>query len=239
MIDIAICDDEIQFCSELEKMLEKMATLFQKKIEINVFYAGEELYQYLSKGNDYDLIFLDIELKDMNGIDIGKKIRKELNNEHSKIVYISWQDEYAMSLFDVRPHHFLIKPINEAELHKVCKSAFKLIEKENEFFEYKIGHTVYKKKFKDIIYFESNNRKINIITTDGIMTFYGRLNEVYTKVEEYKFLYIHKSYIINYQHVSMFEYDRVTMSNSQVLPISQSKRKSIRKKQTDYRRGVI
>ncbi|MEL7568552.1 MAG: response regulator [Dehalobacterium sp.] len=80
-------------------------------MEIEVFFSGEKLYQFICEGACFDIVFLDIELPKISGIDIGKKIRDEMHDETTKIVYISGKDSYAMGLFDVRPLNFLIKPI--------------------------------------------------------------------------------------------------------------------------------
>lgn len=69
------------------------------------------MYQFICEGACFDIVFLDIELPKISGIDIGKKIRDEMHDETTKIVYISGKDSYAMGLFDVRPLNFLIKPI--------------------------------------------------------------------------------------------------------------------------------
>ena len=93
---------------------------------------------------------------------------------------------------------------------------------------------------KDILYFESNNREVRIVKTDDDEIFYGKLNDVFKQVAKYYFMFIHKSYIVNYIFVTKFKYEEVTMSNSEVLPISQSRRKSIRELQIRFEKeGVL
>ena len=92
---------------------------------------------------------------------------------------------------------------------------------------------------KDILYFESDNRKINIYTTKGQISFYGILSEVLEELDEFDFLFIHQSYIVNYNHIISFEYNQVTMSNDTILPISQSRRKIIREQQLNLARKGI
>jgi DNA-binding LytR/AlgR family response regulator len=92
---------------------------------------------------------------------------------------------------------------------------------------------------KDILYFESNNREVKIVTTEGEEIFYGKLNDVFKQVAKHHFMFIHKSYIINYFFVTKFTYEEVTMSNSEVLPISQSRRKSIREMQIRFEKEGV
>jgi DNA-binding LytR/AlgR family response regulator len=108
MLRIAICDDDKQLCLELKSILNEISENSDENFEISTFYGGEELYDFLEVGNRFDLIFLDIELCEINGVEVGRKIREELNDELTQIVYISGKDTYAMELFDIRPLNSLL-----------------------------------------------------------------------------------------------------------------------------------
>ncbi|WP_303868921.1 LytTR family DNA-binding domain-containing protein [Acetobacterium wieringae] len=78
------------------------------------------------------------------------------------------------------------------------------------------------------------NREIKITTITGDDLFYGKLRDIYPQLEGDRFIKIHKSYLVNYEHVVTFKYNEVRMSNSDCLPISQLKRKEIRALQLRY-----
>lgn len=237
---IAICDDEQVICSTIENIVLNYCAESNLKIETQVFYSGEELYKFLQKGQYFDLLFLDIELKLINGIEVGRKIRGELDNQIIQIVYISGKDSYYRDLFDVRPMHFLQKPIEEIEIIKDLRLAMKLIDKLDGVFTYKKGHETFKKAVKNILYFESANREVKMVTTEGEEKFYGKLEDVFDQVAKYHFIYIHKSYIVNYFYIMKFKYEEVTMSNSEELPISQARRKATRELQVRFEKeGII
>ena len=221
-------------CSQIENTILKYAAENNEKIDTQVFYSGEELNKFLGMGQTFDLIFLDIELKLINGIEVGKKIREEMDNQTLQIVYISGKDNYYRDLFDVRPMHFLHKPISEADIIKDVRLAMKLSDKLGGVFIYKKGHEVYRQPVKNILYFESNNREVKMVTSDGEEVFYGKLDDVYKQVAKYHFMYIHKSYIVNYFFVTKFRYEEVTMSNMEVIPISQARRKATRELQVRF-----
>jgi len=231
---IAICDDEQVICSQIENFILKYAAESNEKIDTQVFYSGEELVRFLEMGQNFDLIFLDIELNLINGIEVGKKIREEMDNQILHIVYVSGKDNYYRDMFDVRPMHFLQKPIVEAEIIKDVRLAMKLTDKLGGVFIYKKGHEVYRKPVKNILYFESSNREVKMVTDGGEEVFYGKLDEVYDQVAKYHFMFIHKSYIVNYFYVTKFRYEEVTMSNMEVLPISQARRKTTRELQVKF-----
>lgn len=228
MLRIAICDDEEALCSSFEEMLLRIARESSEQFDIDVFYTGEELYKYIEAGEQFDIILLDIELKMMNGVEVGYKIRNDLQNDITQIVYISGNESYAMELFQVRPLNFLIKPVTYERMQSMMNTAMRIVNKGNQFFEYQFKHASYKVPIKDILYFESENRKINIITADEVYSFYGTIDEVFKKVKQYNFLDIHKSYLVNYNYIVKFEYRQVTLSNKRILPISQMNRKRIR-----------
>ncbi len=234
MFRIAICDDEQVICSQIENIILNYAAENNEKIDTQVFYSGEELGRFLDMGQSFDLLFLDIELKLINGIEVGRKIRGELDNQIMQIVYISGKDSYFRDLFEVRPMHFLQKPIDDGEIIKDIRLAMKLTDKLGGVFIYKKGHEIYRKPVKNILYFESNNREVKMVTSDGEEIFYGKLDDVYDQVAKYHFMYIHKSYIVNYFFVTKFRYEEVTMSNMEVLPISQARRKATREMQVKY-----
>lgn len=230
MLRIAICDDEKIICTGLEDVLYEIGKDINQEIETEVYYSGENLCDYLCEGNRFDLIFLDIELSNINGVEVGKIIREKLKDELTQIVYISGNESYAMELFEIRPLNFLIKPFSKEKLEEVLLKAIKLLHKENNFFEYKNNNITFSILLKDILYFESHGRKVNIFLSNETKSFYGKLSTVEEQIHNQDFIMIHKSYLINLNHCIEYTYEYVKMSNEEVLTISQNNRKSVREK---------
>ena len=93
MIRAAICDDEIGTCSDIENMILNYAKRQALQIDTEVFYSGETLFWTIKNKDKYDLIFLDIQLVQLNGVQVGKQIREQLGNEKISIVYISSKED--------------------------------------------------------------------------------------------------------------------------------------------------
>ena len=222
MITIAICDDEKEICSKVESILSDYSTSKKIKIDISVFYSGQNLLEYIRHGNSFDLIFLDIEMEQLNGIEFGNALRSELVDDDTRIVYISWKQSYAMDLFRIRPYHFLIKPIEEnvSAMEKIISDVNEELIKNRKFFHYQIGKTYSKEPYSNIRYFSSENRVVNIHTMSNDITFYGKLDDVELDTEGSVFLRVHKSLLINVKHVKRFEGKDVHMDNGEVLEIS-------------------
>lgn len=240
MFRIAICDDEEVICAQIENIILDYALTHKEKIDIQVFYSGEELCKFLEMGQGFDLLFLDIMMKMLNGIEVGRKIREEMDNQFLQIVYVTGNDNYFKEMFDVRPMHFIQKPIDEAEIIKDVRLALRLSDKLGGTFIYRKAHQTFRVPVKEIIYFESSNREVKMVTIEGTEIFYSTLDEVHKQLAKYHFMHIHKSYVVNYFLITKFRYDEVTMSNNEVLPISQARRKVIRELQLEYEKeGLI
>lgn len=228
MMKVAICDDDRLICSQVEDILLKYANQNYIKINTDVFYSGEGLLNCFNQGDSFDLIYLDIELGKINGVEVGHQIRKIMKNYKTEIVYISGKDKYYRQLFDIQPLNFIEKPINSQPVIEALELALERLNKSTGFFQYQKGHEIYKAEISRIIYFESLNREVRIVMTDQEDLFYGNLEDILIRVSGYSFLKIHRSYLINYNHASILRYSEVVMSNGTVLPISRNKRQEIR-----------
>lgn len=237
IIKIAICDDETYMCSQLESMLDDILTEMGVIYEIETFGSGESFCSKIEKGR-FDLVFLDIELPNINGVAVGKYIREIMKDELVQIVYISGKDGYAMELFQFRPMNFLKKPLKQEEVKGVIQKYEVVTEQNYPRFSYKKGSKYYQILMSDIMYFENVNRKVIICTKDYEDEFYGSIEDIYDEVRDKDFLLIHKSIIINYRFVREMKYKEVTMANGKIHPISQGKRPEVRTKYMQMRKRV-
>lgn len=239
VLQIAICDDEFQVCSEIESIILKFQKESGLEIKMETFYSGESLCEFIQHEHFFDLIFLDIEMKDWNGMKVGGYIRRRLEDYTTKLVYISSKEIYDRLLFEVQPFHFIPKPVKpELIVRDICL-VLKIIQRTNMGFSYRVGSECYKKPIQEILYFESISRQIKMITKQEKIIFYGTMEEVVEQVPQYQFLQIHRSYLVNYEQVKQFRYKEVIMSNGETLPISQLRRTSIRKMQVLLEREMI
>lgn len=146
------------------------------------------------------------------------------------LVYISSKKEYALELFQNQPFDFLVKPIKKEKLCHVMDKIINIIGKNECNFIYKNQGNTYHVVYKDILYFQSNGRKINIVMENEIQSFYGKLSDIEKECPESLFLRIHKSYLINMYYVKEITYKWIKMINGDVLDISRSNRVAIRRK---------
>ena len=200
---IAICDDDIYTCTSIENLIIKYKQDMGIEIEVDIYYSGEKLCQKLNDKEIYDLIFLDIELLNINGIDVGRFIRNELKDD------------------------ILIKPLDDKDVLCVLKQILKKIDKGKKYFEFGINKNVYRVKFNEIVYFQSDKRKIILVTINERLEFYGNLTAIYKNLPE-EYIRVHKSYIINNNYASEYTYEWVKMLNDEIIMISKPYRKEVR-----------
>ena len=231
MFKIAICDDVPSVCSDLKAMIMDMKNdLICKEITIDTFYSGEALIDNIKEENLYDLIFLDIELGKINGVEVGHIIRKQMEDYVTKIIYISSKDIYDRQLFDVQPLHFLKKPIDSKKVFDDIQLAMKISEKENRNFEFKSFRNTIKVPYRDILYFESRGRKVFLMGTKNNYIFYGNIKDLEEVLPKF-FIYPNRSYFVNYEFVTCFKFEELIMTDGSIIPISRNKRKEIRELQ--------
>lgn len=218
IMKVAICDDNKEFVLILEKYLEDMDVT---DIDCEVFYDGEALVDTYKRGSaDYDVVFLDMEMDRLNGIDAANMIRKM--DENVLIVFVTSHRKYVYKSFECSPFRFIVKPVSFEEFKDVFE---KICIKLNDKPQYIV---FYEKKEKirlscsDIIYFSCKTHDIIIHKKDGhthkMRKSIGKLME---DLDDSKFVQVHRSYIINLEHVYKVGNNYVTMHHTdKLIPIS-------------------
>lgn len=232
---IAICDDERDICELIRRLVEKYKRENKEQFDIQVFYSGEDLVEYMKDGNQVDLLFLDICFSNgMNGVDVGHIIRNQLDDQLLKLVYVSGWDEYDRQLFDYQPMNFIEKPINENKVLEAIARAKRLLDISETAFYYPKRYGQGYVKYRDIMYFESQGRHVEIHLCDQTIEYCGKIKTVAEKVCDKGFIQIHRSYIVNYDYISQVEYERIFLTNSKELTIGETFVKQVHEKLTEW-----
>ena len=116
MYKIAVCDDEERIVSEVKNIIEE----WDSSIEVVCFSSGEKLVENYE---GYEAVFLDIDMKGMNGIETGKAIRRL--DKDTKIVYLTAYRDYVAGAFGVHAFQYLLKPVNKKAVTGVLEEIFR------------------------------------------------------------------------------------------------------------------
>lgn len=227
MLNIAICDDDIQTTGKMDMLIQKIAKQNYYLSEIKVFWDGKSLVDAVKEGQSFDIIYLDIEMDKVDGISAAKEIR--VYDKNVRIIYVTSHENYVMESFSVHPFQYLVKPVSEKQMEDCFKSVCEDISSEDFYFRYSFQRANHKIPIHNILYFESNKRKVSIITENDTFEFYGKLNKVEKSLKKCKipFLRVHQSYLANYKHIEMLSYDLIVMDNGKEISISEDRRKMI------------
>ena len=238
MLNIVICDDDEQFVYDLESILLEYLNNNNFKADIQTFTDPNELITYLNNDENVELLFLDIEFGSMTGIEIGNCLREELHNDLTQIVFVSSKESYAMQLFNIRPFDFLVKPVDHNKVNHIMDEYNRIYRFHRNLFEYHVGKQVYNIDEQAVMYFQSEGRKIIMVTSIGKREFYGKLSDIAEKLKAHSFFEVHKSFIINSRYVSEYGREQVVMTNGDVIPVSRSMRDRLNKLIIEEKWGI-
>ena len=239
MIKIAICDDDIMLTTMIEEMIYEIGKEQSIKIRCEIFFDGSTLVEYIRQKNYYDLIYLDIEMREVGGLDAAQEIREM--DIPALIVYISNYEKYLKELFNTEPFRFLSKPIDPENFKAVFLAAYKRICHRVEYFSFTYNKSLVKVPLGSVHYFESNNRVIYIHLSrnfkseneelgSGKYKFYGKMNDIEAQLSysNSRFIRIHQSYLVNFDYIKSMNFNYIVMSDGTILQISEDRQRSVR-----------
>lgn len=216
---IAVCDDEKYFLDEICLIIES----FYKSLDINCipFSDGREIISAYEKGQRFDAIFLDIEMKHIDGMKTAEKIR-EYSSE-VPIIFLTSHTELAMEGYEVGAFRFLQKPVKKEKLEQALIDIKGLYEGRKTILLKESGneHIVVA---EDIIFVESDNNAVRFVTCDKEYKVRMKLKEAQTMLCDIStdFCRIHRCNIVHLGHVISYSDKEVRLDNGETLLISKS-----------------
>lgn len=140
MINIAICDDEKIITSQIDNLISDICNRENIPVDTDVFFSGNGLQKEIESGTRYDLIFLDIHMKNGDGITTAQNIRKI--DENALLIYVSSYDKYMIELFRLDVFAFIRKPIEHDNFEKIFKDANQKISNKMFYFSFRYRNQV-------------------------------------------------------------------------------------------------
>ena len=217
---IAVCDDD-------KAAREHIVSLVKEQIqdaEIMSFATGEEM---LVVQSTFDISFLDVEMREISGMDVANHIRQEeQGNTKSIIIFVTGYEKYMNSAFDVSAFHYLLKPIDEEKFRSVFGRAldelYAVMERTKRFILVRNSGIQQKVYLKDIYYIESANKKIIIHTKMGVLDSYRKMNEL-EQMTGRGFYRCHRCYLVNMEQIVSYNADTIKVVNGDKLILAQKK----------------
>lgn len=215
----AICDDEQNQIEYITSIVASWSAHEGHGCEIRTFASAEAFLFEYEEDKAYDILLLDVEMKNMNGIELAKRIRKD--NNRAEIIFITSHFEFVGEGYEVDALHYLIKPISVEKLTQVLtKAAEKLSVEPPSVVISCEGETV-KLYESDILYVESFLHYIVIHTKDNEYKIKENISVFENKVSDV-FYRIHRSYLVSLKYITRISRTSVNIGNTE-LPLSRGK----------------
>lgn len=227
---VAICEDKKVAAAQVEQYLLELKT---KNLECDVFYDGSELINYLETGKEpYQIYLLDIRMPHIDGIQTAKWIRQR--DQAAVIIFMTNYKEYVYDVFEALPFRFLQKPVTRHSLKTAVFDAMNYLYTIKKYLIFTVEKEQYQIAYDEILYLESELRKIHLYTRNESFEFYGKLNQIEKALDPNLFVRIHVSYLVNLEYVRKVTKEEAEMVHGMVLPISKKYRDMFREKQMDF-----
>ncbi|WMJ88128.1 LytR/AlgR family response regulator transcription factor [Anaerocolumna sp. MB42-C2] len=219
MLRIAICDDENRARDMLRFSLEKILEENKEEV-VYEFSSGAGAVRWLKQHpGEIDLLFLDVEMEGISGIETARQIRKF--DQNLKIVFVTGYPDFVFDGYRVQALDYLLKPTNLVRLSEVLHLVRKLVcDSYNEQFTFQNADGTYRLYLKDILYCFSDRRKVFVVTRNKTLSLYAKLEEVQNQLGA-EFIRIHQRFLVNAAAVEQIN-NKLVVVDGQELPLSRS-----------------
>lgn len=219
-MNIAICDDDKKLLKDFRHLIEIHMDLTGINYHITEFTSGEELLEYKNK-KDIHLLFLDIKMGSVDGMETARQLKK--SGKKMLIIFVTAYPDFVFQGYEVQAFHYILKPYRETKIKEVLDRAISELDIRKE-------HSLVIQQRSGILcintqkvtYFKSDKRNIFAVSTEGTDIFYGKLNDVETKMPPC-YQRIHNRYLINLNYVSEIG-SNYCICHDEKLPVSRTYR---------------
>ena len=198
---IAVCDDEKVYRYEIIDLLNMYAAENNIILNVTEFDDGRKL---VTSKTVFDMIFLDHQMRDLNGLDTIKSIREK--NIDTKVVFVSSYSDIVFDSMKYNAYRFIVKPVSREKLYEAMDSALEMSSSERKLIvkdeNYNESIVVYE---KDIIYAQADNVYTYIITDEGTYRYPYNLSALEEELDSGGFFRTNRSYIVNLEHINSYD----------------------------------
>ncbi|MDE6845492.1 MAG: LytTR family DNA-binding domain-containing protein [Lachnospiraceae bacterium] len=234
MLQIAICDDEQFYREKMKKLVEGYLEKRRLQYTLHLFLSGEEFLKQCENSVKYDIVFLDINMEQIDGIQTAKRIRSFHSNTY--IVFVTAFIDYALEGYKVNAVRYLMKDAIDLAMEECMMAILQKMQIAQVTFAFLEGE---KRLYIDnILYVESRGHKsIFHYMEEKIVAYqiYEKLDSVEKRLENCNFLRIHKSYLVNMKHIRRVSNYVAFLDTDEELPIPRLRFQRVKEAFVDYK----
>lgn len=235
-IRIGICDDETFFREELDKLVSVYANEAEQDLEIRTYAYAKDLAKDILEGNEnYHMLFLDVEMDGMSGMDAAKKLREE--GYEGVICFVTGKDQYALDAFSVEAIGYLQKPAKYQDVKRMVQKALVQIyyqrdeeEAKKRYLEIVTQNEKVMIDIRQILYVEKRRNQCVIHLEDSEIVCYETLKSLFERLDKQNFCFTHQGFIVNFDKIKEVKKDIVCLGAGREIPVSRRYQNELRER---------
>lgn len=227
---IAVCDDDKRDIARIKKLVKAYDADNHIVLSISEYESGFELLKAIINGENVDIIFLDINMDDMDGLSVAKRIR-EIDDDVPIILVTAFMN-YALDGYKVKASRFLIKDDLDKTFDECMDDICKDIRKKSKTIAFNCVEGEMRLKASDIILIETSGHKNLIKLKNETYQIYEKLDGLEEMLKGYGFLRTHNSFLVNMAHIRGINSYVLTLDDGRQLPVPKARYKQVRQEYT-------
>ena len=225
---IAICDDQAVCLEQTLSAVRKCVSISEARIDL---YKSGLAFLKEFNSRPYDLVFLDIEMPEIDGITLAKNLRKL--NADVPIIFLTSHLEYALVGYEVNALRYLTKPVDTEKLREVLSIVMDRM-RQQRILWIKTDMGEQKLPVKDILYMEAQNQNIMIHTVKDAYCVRYNLSDYEKELSQDGFFRIHRGYLVSLSRIKSVGKGETILANNTALPVSRTKEKELKEALFQY-----
>lgn len=228
-IHAAICDDDRSFGILLKKYISEYFQDSAISVTLDVFSDSEALFLALRQKVSYQILFLDIDMPGLNGIDLAKRVRHLKHTPY--FIFVSGVETMVFQSFTVNPFWFVRKRLWKKELKEALASLKKeLLDHENHLISLTVGTSIYKIDILSLLYVECTDKVLHFHYPfpENNLDIKYKLSDLEELLAPMGFIRVHKGYLVNYRCIFNIDRSGILLDNGELIPVSKYRLQEIK-----------
>lgn len=225
---ISYCEDQKAQAAWMKEQILEWATTHQIEVDVHLFESAEQ-FLFESEVIDEDLIFIDISMRQINGMELARKIREK--DSKVILVFVTADPSYVFEGYEVSAYRYLIKPIERAKLDGILNDVVqKKMQQRKEYLIIKVDHEMVRIECDTILYIEVQGHYVLLHDVFGnVQLIKSSFMSVWEKLQanSQHFFLSHRSYAVNLSKIMQIGKAECTLVGGEKIPISRSAYKAL------------
>ncbi len=232
---ICLVDDEITQLNYLKSFIEKWAAFSSVSINLVLYQSAEEMLFENNESYPFDMIILDIQMGDINGIELAKKIRE--TDKTVIIAFISGMPDYVYEGYEVQAIRYILKPVKDKKVYELLDFANMHTSRDSKYLIISVSGEKKKINYDNIIYMESMGHYITVHLKNSDYDYKYNISDLCQDLAGTEFVRTHRSYIVNLNYVEKITRGDCELINNLKVPLSRNSYKTVNEKFINFYKG--